>query len=67
MKVVHVHRIRGIGGSERHLLTLLPALSERGVETMFVGLDDPEWNPTDFYSAFASLEFRDVARAAVVG
>ena len=23
MKVVHVHRIRGIGGSERHLLTLL--------------------------------------------
>ena len=26
MKVVHVHRMRGIGGSERHLLTLLPAL-----------------------------------------
>ena len=26
MRVVHVHRIRGIGGSERHLLTLLPAL-----------------------------------------
>ena len=30
MRVVHVHRIRGIGGSERHLLTLLPALAERG-------------------------------------
>jgi glycosyltransferase involved in cell wall biosynthesis len=51
MRVVHVHRIRGIGGSERHLLTLLPALAERGVETMLVGLDDPEWNPADFYSA----------------
>jgi glycosyltransferase involved in cell wall biosynthesis len=48
---VHVHRIRGIGGSERHLLTLLPALAERGVEPLFVGLDDPEWNPADFYSA----------------
>ena len=32
MRVVHVHRIRGIGGSERHLLTLLPALRERGVD-----------------------------------
>jgi glycosyltransferase involved in cell wall biosynthesis len=51
MRVVHVHRIRGIGGSERHLLTLLPALAERGVEPLFVGLDDPEWNPTDFYNA----------------
>jgi glycosyltransferase involved in cell wall biosynthesis len=48
---VHVHRIRGIGGSERHLLTLLPALAERGVEQVFVGLDDPGWNPKDFYGA----------------
>ena len=32
VKVLHVHRIGGIGGSERHLLTLLPALAERGVE-----------------------------------
>jgi glycosyltransferase involved in cell wall biosynthesis len=51
MRVVHVHRIRGIGGSERHLLTLLPALAERGVEPIFVGLDDPAWNATDFYGA----------------
>jgi glycosyltransferase involved in cell wall biosynthesis len=51
MKVVHVHRIRGIGGSERHLLTLLPALAERGVETVFVGLDDPAWSAADFYGA----------------
>lgn len=51
MRVVHVHRIRGIGGSERHLLTLLPALAERGVEVLFVGLDDPSWDPGDFYGA----------------
>jgi len=51
MRVAHVHRIRGIGGSERHLLTLLPALAERGVDTVFVGLDDPAWDPQDFYGA----------------
>jgi glycosyltransferase involved in cell wall biosynthesis len=43
--------MRGIGGSERHLLTLLPALAERGVEPVFIGLDDPAWEPTDFYDA----------------
>lgn len=43
--------MRGIGGSERHLLTLLPALAERGLDVAFVGLDDPAWNPVDFYGA----------------
>jgi glycosyltransferase involved in cell wall biosynthesis len=51
MRVLHVHRIRGIGGSERHLLTLLPALAERGIEPVFVGLDDPAWSAADFYGA----------------
>ncbi len=51
MKVAHVHRIRGIGGSERHLLTLLPALAERGIEPVLVGLDDPAWDASDFYDA----------------
>jgi glycosyltransferase involved in cell wall biosynthesis len=51
VKVAHVHRIRGIGGSERHLLTLLPALAEFGVEPVFVGLDDPAWDASDFYAA----------------
>lgn len=46
-----MHRMRGIGGSERHLLTLLPALAERGIEPVFVGLDDPAWDPADFYGA----------------
>ncbi|MEA2900126.1 MAG: hypothetical protein QOH36_13 [Actinomycetota bacterium] len=32
MRVLHVQRVSGIGGSERHLLTLLPALIARGVD-----------------------------------
>ena len=51
MRIAHVHRIRGIGGSERHLLTLLPALAERGFEPVLVGLDDPDWDAADFYGA----------------
>src|SRR3954451_18182161 len=51
MRIAHVHKMRGIGGSERHLLTLLPALAERGYDVVFVGLDDPNWNPADFYGA----------------
>ena len=50
MKVLHVHRIGGIGGSERHLLTLLPALVARGVDVRFLGLDDPARAPDPFYA-----------------
>ena len=32
MRVLHVQRVSGIGGSERHLLTLLPALIARDVD-----------------------------------
>jgi glycosyltransferase involved in cell wall biosynthesis len=53
VKVIHVHRIGGIGGSERHLLTLLPALAERGVEVSFLGLDDPGRAPDPFYEALS--------------
>src|SRR5262249_28150013 len=51
VKVLHVHRIGGIGGSERHLLTLLPALAERGFDVSFLGLDDPARAPDPFYEA----------------
>jgi glycosyltransferase involved in cell wall biosynthesis len=51
VKVLHVHRIGGIGGSERHLLTLLPALAERGVDISFLGLDDTSRAPDPFYDA----------------
>jgi glycosyltransferase involved in cell wall biosynthesis len=49
LNVLHVHRIGGIGGSERHLLTLLPALAERGVDVRFLGLDDPSRAPDPVY------------------
>jgi glycosyltransferase involved in cell wall biosynthesis len=45
--------MRGIGGSERHLLTLLPALAERGADVLFVGLDDPDWDAEPFYRELA--------------
>jgi glycosyltransferase involved in cell wall biosynthesis len=51
MKVAHIHRIRGIGGSERHLLALLPALRALGVDAHMVGLDDPSWDVAPFYAA----------------
>jgi glycosyltransferase involved in cell wall biosynthesis len=49
LRVLHIHRIGGIGGSERHLLTLLPALADRGVDVRFLGLDDPARAPDPFY------------------
>ena len=58
MRVVHVHRMRGIGGSERHLLTLLPALAAAGEEVAFVGLDDPRWDPQPFYERLAVAHVR---------
>jgi len=53
VKVTHVHRIRGVGGSERHLLTLLPALRERGIDATFLGLDDGD--PEPFYARLDEL------------
>jgi glycosyltransferase involved in cell wall biosynthesis len=56
--VAHVHRMRGIGGSERHLLTLLPALRARGVDARFVGLDDLDgWDPQPFYDALGDVPY----------
>jgi glycosyltransferase involved in cell wall biosynthesis len=49
VRVLHVQRIGGIGGSERHALTLLPALAERGVDVRFLGLDDVSREPEPFY------------------
>jgi glycosyltransferase involved in cell wall biosynthesis len=60
VKVLHVHRIGGIGGSERHLLTLLPALVERGVDVRFLGLDDTSRAPDPFYEAL-SVPFERMA------
>jgi glycosyltransferase involved in cell wall biosynthesis len=60
VRVLHVHRIGGIGGSERHLLTLLPALAERGVDVQFLGLDDTSQAPDPFYEAL-TVPFERIA------
>jgi glycosyltransferase involved in cell wall biosynthesis len=39
MKVLHATKVRGVGGAEQHLLALLPALRERGVDARFLSLD----------------------------
>jgi glycosyltransferase involved in cell wall biosynthesis len=39
VKVLHATKVRGIGGAEQHLLALLPALRERGVDARFLSLD----------------------------
>jgi len=57
-RVVHLHRIRGIGGSERHLLTLLPALAAQGVEPVFLGLDDPAGVLDPFYRELGAESVR---------
>jgi glycosyltransferase involved in cell wall biosynthesis len=38
MKVLHVQKAKGIGGSERHLLAALPALARRGIDVRMVVL-----------------------------
>jgi glycosyltransferase involved in cell wall biosynthesis len=37
--VLHLTKVRGIGGAEQHLLQLLPALRDRGVDARFLSLD----------------------------
>lgn len=39
MKVLHIQKVGGIGGSERHLLDLLPSLRTNGIDGAFLVLD----------------------------
>jgi glycosyltransferase involved in cell wall biosynthesis len=42
MRALHVQKVKGIGGSERHLLTLLPMLVAHGIETRMCVLESGE-------------------------
>ena len=55
MKVLHLHKLTGVSGSEGHLLALLPALRERGVDARFLGLDVPATDAGRFYQALDRL------------
>lgn len=41
MRILHISKVTGIAGSEGHLLMLLPALAQQGVETHMLVLEDP--------------------------
>lgn len=56
MRVAHVIKVTGIAGAERHLLTLLPALQERGVEVHLVPLTEPDNPVADFVSELQERE-----------
>jgi glycosyltransferase involved in cell wall biosynthesis len=60
MKVLHVQKVAGIGGSERHLLSLLPCLADAGVEVRMLVAATGEADR--FVEALAA---RDVALRAV--
>jgi glycosyltransferase involved in cell wall biosynthesis len=60
VKVLHVHKVTGIGGSERHLLALLPALRERGVDARFLGLDVPGTDAARLYAQLGDVPARQV-------
>ena len=49
MKVLHLHKLTGVSGSEGHLLALLPALQAAGVDARFLGLDVPGSDAPLFY------------------
>ena len=49
VKVLHLHKLTGVSGSEGHLLALLPALRAAGVDARFLGLDVPGSDAPRFY------------------
>jgi len=55
MKVVHIHKLTGVSGSENHLLALLPALRAAGIDARFLGLDVPESEAPRFYERLEEL------------
>ena len=50
MRILHLQKVTGIGGSERHLLVLLPALAARGIDVTMGVLVEGE-RPMGFISA----------------
>ena len=53
--MLHVHKLKGISGSEGHLLALLPGLRAAGVDACFVGLDVAGTDAPRFYERLDEL------------
>jgi glycosyltransferase involved in cell wall biosynthesis len=54
-RVVHVVKTKGMGGCERHLLTLLPGLRQRGIDVALVLLLEPSHARIPVVDAFRQL------------
>lgn len=63
MRVVHLIKAKQIGGAERHLLMLLPALIERGVDVHLLVITEPD-TPMD--DLFAGAEERKIPAESIV-
>jgi glycosyltransferase involved in cell wall biosynthesis len=66
MRAAHLSKVKGIAGSERHLLTLLPGLNALGVETTMIVIEEPE-NPAGDFCAAMSAQGVAVERVPVRG
>jgi glycosyltransferase involved in cell wall biosynthesis len=55
VRVLHLHKIKGVSGSERHLLTLLPALREHGIDARMLSLGVDGTDAPRFYAALDEL------------
>lgn len=53
MRIVHIAKVKGIAGAERHLITLLPALRASGFDVRMLVLEDPRVPATAFREALA--------------
>ena len=56
MRILHVHKLTGVSGSENHLLALLPALRAAGVDARFLGLDVAGSDAPRFYDRLDALD-----------
>jgi len=55
LRVLHVHKLTGVSGSENHLLELLPALRAAAIDARFLGLDVPGSDAPRFYARLDEL------------
>lgn len=62
MQVVHLIKAKQIGGAERHLLMLLPALIARGIDARLLVLVEPD---TPMQDLFAEAEARGIPAEAI--
>lgn len=62
MRVVHLIKAKQIGGAERHLLMLLPALIARGIDARLLVLIEPDKPMDDF---FAEADSRGIPAEAI--